>query len=117
MSFDINNLRIGIVGLGYVGLPLAVEFGKKYSTVKKRYPKRVKPVGKRHDAPVKTKPVEKRKDTTLSAEPKTKPAGMTETPILTLESDPPTAPQTFKPAEIPFDEGNQDYAEYLRLVA
>jgi UDP-N-acetyl-D-galactosamine dehydrogenase len=33
MSFDINNLRIGIVGLGYVGLPLAVEFSKKYKTV------------------------------------------------------------------------------------
>ena len=25
--------RIGVIGLGYVGLPLAVEFGKKYSTV------------------------------------------------------------------------------------
>jgi UDP-N-acetyl-D-galactosamine dehydrogenase len=25
--------RIGVVGLGYVGLPLAIEFGKKYSTV------------------------------------------------------------------------------------
>ena len=33
MSFDIKNLRIGIVGLGYVGLPLAVEFGKQYPTV------------------------------------------------------------------------------------
>ena len=33
MSFDIKNLRIGVVGLGYVGLPLAVEFGKKYPTV------------------------------------------------------------------------------------
>ena len=33
MSFDIKKLRIGIVGLGYVGLPLAVEFGKKYPTV------------------------------------------------------------------------------------
>ena len=33
MSFDIDNLRIGIVGLGYVGLPLAVEFGKLYPTV------------------------------------------------------------------------------------
>ena len=33
MSFDINKLRIGIVGLGYVGLPLAVEFGKKFPTV------------------------------------------------------------------------------------
>ncbi|KJV24947.1 Vi polysaccharide biosynthesis protein VipA/TviB [Luteibacter yeojuensis] len=26
-------VRIGIVGLGYVGLPLAVEFGKKYATL------------------------------------------------------------------------------------
>ena len=33
MSFDINQLRIGVVGLGYVGLPLAVEFGKKYPTI------------------------------------------------------------------------------------
>ncbi len=28
-----NNIKIGIVGLGYVGLPLAVEFGKKYPTI------------------------------------------------------------------------------------
>jgi len=27
------NVRIGIIGLGYVGLPLAVEFGKKISTL------------------------------------------------------------------------------------
>ncbi len=33
MSFDNKNLRNGIVGLGYVGLPLAVEFGKQYSTI------------------------------------------------------------------------------------
>jgi UDP-N-acetyl-D-galactosamine dehydrogenase len=33
MSFDIKTLRIGIVGLGYVGLPLAVEFGKQYPTI------------------------------------------------------------------------------------
>ncbi|MDH3432053.1 MAG: Vi polysaccharide biosynthesis UDP-N-acetylglucosamine C-6 dehydrogenase TviB [Gammaproteobacteria bacterium] len=33
MSFDIDNLRVGVIGLGYVGLPLAVEFGKKYPTV------------------------------------------------------------------------------------
>jgi UDP-N-acetyl-D-galactosamine dehydrogenase len=33
MSLDINNIRIGIVGLGYVGLPLAVEFGKQYPTL------------------------------------------------------------------------------------
>ena len=28
-----NNYKIGIIGLGYVGLPLTVEFGKKYSTI------------------------------------------------------------------------------------
>ena len=32
-NFDINNLRIGVIGLGYVGLPLAVEFGRHYPTV------------------------------------------------------------------------------------
>ncbi|MDQ3228443.1 MAG: Vi polysaccharide biosynthesis UDP-N-acetylglucosamine C-6 dehydrogenase TviB, partial [Pseudomonadota bacterium] len=30
---DIDNARIAIIGLGYVGLPLAVEFGKQYDTV------------------------------------------------------------------------------------
>jgi len=30
---NINNLRISIIGQGYVGLPLAVEFGKKYNTI------------------------------------------------------------------------------------
>ena len=30
---DINSLKIGVIGLGYVGLPLSVEFGKKYSTI------------------------------------------------------------------------------------
>ncbi|MDB4753616.1 nucleotide sugar dehydrogenase [Akkermansiaceae bacterium] len=29
----IDNLKIGIVGLGYVGLPLAIEFAKKYNVV------------------------------------------------------------------------------------
>ncbi len=33
LSFDLNNLRIGVIGLGYVGLPLAAEFGRKYPTV------------------------------------------------------------------------------------
>ncbi len=33
MSFDLQEIRIGIIGLGYVGLPLAVEFGRKYPTV------------------------------------------------------------------------------------
>jgi len=29
----LENIKIGMIGLGYVGLPLAVEFGKKYPTV------------------------------------------------------------------------------------
>jgi UDP-N-acetyl-D-galactosamine dehydrogenase len=33
MTFDINRLRIGVIGLGYVGLPLAVEFGRRFPTV------------------------------------------------------------------------------------
>ena len=31
--FNLRNLKIGVVGLGYVGLPLAVEFGKRFCTV------------------------------------------------------------------------------------
>ena len=31
--FRIEKVNIGIIGLGYVGLPLAVEFGKSYSTI------------------------------------------------------------------------------------
>jgi UDP-N-acetyl-D-galactosamine dehydrogenase len=30
---NLSNVRISVIGLGYVGLPLAVEFGKKYPTV------------------------------------------------------------------------------------
>jgi len=32
MKFSLENAKIAIIGLGYVGLPLAVEFGKKYPT-------------------------------------------------------------------------------------
>lgn len=32
MSFILSDSKIGIIGLGYVGLPLAVEFGKKFAT-------------------------------------------------------------------------------------
>lgn len=30
---ELKNFKIAVIGLGYVGLPLAVEFGKKYDTV------------------------------------------------------------------------------------
>ena len=33
MNMNIKDSTIGIIGLGYVGLPLAVEFGKKYKTL------------------------------------------------------------------------------------
>lgn len=33
MNINLESLHIGIIGLGYVGLPLAVEFGKKYNTI------------------------------------------------------------------------------------
>lgn len=31
--FDLKKARIGIIGLGYVGLPLAVEFGRQFPTI------------------------------------------------------------------------------------
>ena len=33
MLHTLKNVKLGIIGLGYVGLPLAVEFGKKYPTL------------------------------------------------------------------------------------
>ena len=33
MKCSLKNVSIGIIGLGYVGLPLAVEFGKKFKTL------------------------------------------------------------------------------------
>ena len=32
-QFSLRNCKIGVIGLGYVGLPLAVEFGKHFKTV------------------------------------------------------------------------------------
>ena len=29
----LENIRIAVIGLGYVGLPLAIEFGKKVQTI------------------------------------------------------------------------------------
>lgn len=33
MTFNLNEVRLGIIGLGYVGLPLAVEFGKQFPVI------------------------------------------------------------------------------------
>ena len=32
-THSLSNTRIGVIGLGYVGLPLAVEFGKKRDVI------------------------------------------------------------------------------------
>jgi UDP-N-acetyl-D-galactosamine dehydrogenase len=32
-KFNLRNLKVAVVGLGYVGLPLAVEFGKRFNTI------------------------------------------------------------------------------------
>ncbi|MGH8186513.1 MAG: hypothetical protein ACREUC_08115, partial [Steroidobacteraceae bacterium] len=32
-QLSLRNCKVGIIGLGYVGLPLAVEFGKHFKTV------------------------------------------------------------------------------------
>ncbi|MFT3896111.1 MAG: nucleotide sugar dehydrogenase [Thermomonas sp.] len=48
--FDIDSARIAVIGLGYVGLPLAVEFGKQFDTVGFDIdPARVAELGKGHD--------------------------------------------------------------------
>ena len=33
MAWTLNDTRIGVIGLGYVGLPLAVSFAKKFDVV------------------------------------------------------------------------------------
>lgn len=33
MRFTLGEAKLAVIGLGYVGLPLAVEFGKRYSTI------------------------------------------------------------------------------------
>ncbi|MFN3848519.1 MAG: nucleotide sugar dehydrogenase [Spirosomataceae bacterium] len=33
MNLNLDNIKIAVIGLGYVGLPLAVEFSKKYQTI------------------------------------------------------------------------------------
>ena len=32
-TLNIKDIKIAVIGLGYVGLPLAVEFGKKYPVI------------------------------------------------------------------------------------
>ena len=54
-----NMPKIGVIGLGYVGLPLAVEFGKQYNVVGFDINKdRVEAVNLGNDETLQTTPVE-----------------------------------------------------------
>ena len=45
-----NNIKIGILGLGYAGLPLAIEFGKKFEVLGfDKNSKRILELKKSHD--------------------------------------------------------------------
>ena len=62
----LNKTRIGIVGLGYVGLPLAIEFGKKYRTVGFDIDAaRIKALKAGHDATLEAGPAELKSATHL----------------------------------------------------
>ena len=57
--FNLRNLRIGVIGLGYVGLPLAVEFGKRFNTIGFDVKQdRVDDLRRGHDSTLETTPEE-----------------------------------------------------------
>lgn len=57
----LSDIRLGIIGLGYVGLPLAVEFGKTRSVLGFDInPKRISELGAGHDFTLETEPEELR---------------------------------------------------------
>jgi UDP-N-acetyl-D-galactosamine dehydrogenase len=54
-KFNLRNLKVGVVGLGYVGLPLAVEFGKRFQTVGFDIkPERIDELRRGHDSTLET---------------------------------------------------------------
>ena len=64
--FDLNNIKIGVIGLGYVGLPLAVEFGKQLPTVGlDNNETRIRELQKGHDSTLEVEPEELRQATQL----------------------------------------------------
>ena len=57
--FNLRNLRVGVIGLGYVGLPLAVEFGKRFNTIGFDVKQdRVDELRRGHDSTLETTPEE-----------------------------------------------------------
>jgi len=66
-KFNLRNLKIGVVGLGYVGLPLAVEFGKRFNTVGFDIkPARVDELKRGHDSTLETTEAELAEATKLT---------------------------------------------------
>ena len=60
-SFSLRGCRIGVIGLGYVGLPLAVEFGRHYETVGFDVrPERIKELSRGRDRTLEVEPRELR---------------------------------------------------------
>ncbi|RUO74529.1 Vi polysaccharide biosynthesis UDP-N-acetylglucosamine C-6 dehydrogenase TviB [Pseudidiomarina sediminum] len=56
---DLNNVKLAVIGLGYVGLPLAVEFGKHYPTIGfDIHQKRVDELKQGHDHTLEVEPEE-----------------------------------------------------------
>ncbi len=64
---NIDNIRLGIIGLGYVGLPLAVEFGKKFKTIGFDIkPERISELNRGRDSTLEVSPKELREAIKLS---------------------------------------------------
>jgi UDP-N-acetyl-D-galactosamine dehydrogenase len=71
--FSLRRCRIGVIGLGYVGLPLAVEFGRHYETVGfDLKPERIRDLARGRDRTLEVEPRELRaaKRLRFTAEPK-----------------------------------------------
>lgn len=65
--FSLDNVKICIIGLGYVGLPLAVEFGKKLPTIGfDRNPARVRELNEGRDSTLEVSDEEFRQATLLT---------------------------------------------------
>jgi UDP-N-acetyl-D-galactosamine dehydrogenase len=67
VRFDVDAVRIGVIGLGYVGLPLAVEFGRRYETVGYDYnPDRVAELRQGNDRTHEVEPADFKRATRLA---------------------------------------------------
>ena len=72
MKISLSKTKIAVIGLGYVGLPLAVEFGKKYSVVGFDVnSKRIEELKKGHDSTREVEPDELKSSELLNFTDKT----------------------------------------------